>query len=216
MKYRRRTLALAMLCTGLAVPSPGPAQSTNTPAKGRLLVAREGLADPNFSRTVVLLLDYGEFGASGVVLNRPSPFRLEQLLPDLDWSALAGEPIYFGGPVAVTRAVMLFATDRQHAQESPVVGAVHVGWDLELLARMVTEPEKSDRFRVFAGHAGWAAGQLEAEIEQRGWYVFPATEADIFSEGGEQLWESFIRRTRARIAKRRLRSPEAERRTPAE
>ena len=192
------------------------AQISTALAQGKLLVAREGLQDPNFSRTVVLLLNYSESGASGVVLNRPSPFRLEQLLPDLEWSSRVEEPVYLGGPVAVTRALMLFATARNHAEGSPVVGAVHVGWDLEFLERMVTDPQENDKFRIFAGHAGWAAGQLEAEVGRRGWYVFPATGADIFSDGEEQLWETFIRKTRARIAGLQPRSPERESPTPCE
>ncbi len=199
MKRTCSRLAIT-LTLGSALLPASSAQAATALAKGKLLVAREGLRDPNFSKTVVLLLDYSDSGASGVVLNRPSPFRLEQLLSDHEWAARAREPVYLGGPVAVTRALMLFTATVNEAERSPVIGAVHVGWDLELLEQMVIDPQESDRFRVFAGHAGWAAGQLEAEVERLGWYVFPATEAEIFSSGGEQLWEAFIHRTRARTA----------------
>ena len=206
----KRTCGLLVITwtLGSALVSADSAQAATELAKGKLLVAREGLSDPNFSKTVVLLLDYGDSGASGVVLNRPSPFRLEQLLSDKEWSAQAREPVYVGGPVAVTRALMLFTKGKNEAKGSPVIGAVHVGWDLELLERLVTDPQGGDRFRVFAGHAGWAAGQLDAEVERLGWYVFPATEAEIFSSGGEQLWEAFIRKTRTRTASLRPSPPD--------
>ncbi|MCP4205217.1 MAG: hypothetical protein GY769_25180 [bacterium] len=92
-----------------------PARADAGPAKGKLLVASEDLFDPSFIRTVVLLLDYGETGAVGVILNRPTSGSLKDLLPDADWASQSPDPIYLGGPVGINQALMLSST----GQESP-------------------------------------------------------------------------------------------------
>ena len=200
MTASSRIVAAVLLVTALAQAQAPLGQSGSALAKGKLLVARESLFDPNFARTVVLLIDYGETGASGVVLNRPSPFEVDHILPDLEWSSQVKEPVYIGGPVAVTRALMLYSTDREHEGSQHVFGAVHAGWDVALLESLVTKPLPNEKFRIYAGHAGWAAGQLEAEVERLGWYVFPATLSEVFTADEDGLWRSFIKRTRTRIA----------------
>jgi putative transcriptional regulator len=65
---------------------------------------------------------------------------------------------------------------------------------------MVSHPREGEKLRIYAGHAGWAPGQLEAEIEARGWYVFPGSESAIFGNEYEELWRGLIRRTKTRIA----------------
>lgn len=177
-----------------------PAQPAASLGKGRLIVASEGLLDPNFDRTVVLLLDHGEAGSMGIVLNRPSRARLDRILPGLEGAGEIEEPFFVGGPVAIREVLMLFTTGEEHADQMHVLGTVYAGWDEELLERMLTKPRGGEKFRLYAGHAGWAPGQLEAEVEARGWHIFPATEAIIFAGGEEDLWQGFIRRTRMRIA----------------
>lgn len=181
-----------------------PAQSAASLGKGRLIVASEGLLDPNFDKTVVLLLDHGEAGSMGIVLNRPSRARLDRVFPELEGAADIEEPFFVGGPVAIHQMLMLFTTGEEHAGQMHVLGTVYAGWDGELLERMLTKPRGEEKFRLYAGHAGWAPGQLEAEVEARGWHIFPATEAIIFAGGEEDLWDEFIRRTKMRVALVRL------------
>ena len=195
-------LACTALVTALGSTSFALAQPVEGLAAGRLLVAREGLTDPNFSRTVVLLVSYGESGAMGVVLNRPSHMRLQHLLPHLQLPSESNVQIHVGGPVAIRQATILSNTDDSEHNQSQVFGKVKVSGDLGLLERMVTEPRPGEQFRVYAGHAGWAPGQLEAEVERLGWHVFPATEAIVFADGEEDLWEVFVRRSRTRVAQR--------------
>lgn len=168
--------------------------------QGKLLVARESLRDPNFSRTVLLVLSYDQTGAAAVVLNRPSHMHVDHLLPHLDLQDDANATVYIGGPVAVRRATILATADELADTGSGIVGDIHMTADLAVLERMVTEPRPGERFRVFAGHAGWAPGQLDDEMRRRSWYVLPATESVVFSEGGEALWEELVGRTRSRIA----------------
>lgn len=202
MNSRCRASVLAFLIAVLARPPATLAQFVEPLAPGKLLVASENLLDPNFSRTVVLLLHYDETGAMGVVLNRPSEVTLEHFLPDLEWASQTEEPVYVGGPVGLGYARMLFTTGENHADHKRIVGSVYAGWNLALLERLVTERHRGDRFRIFAGHAGWAAGQLEAEVAEKGWHIFPASEGLVFTDDGDELWELLIDRTRIRVARR--------------
>lgn len=197
-----RSLVLVVLLGALLITGTVAAQSTASLATGKLLVAREGLQDPNFSRTVVLLVRYDESGAMGLVLNRQSHMRLDHLLPHLERSLDDHDPVFIGGPVAVRQATILSTTDEPQVGQVPVLGNLYATGDLRLLERMVTRPSPGERFRVYAGHAGWAPGQLEAEVLSLGWFVFPATTDDVFANDGEALWEMFIRRTRSRLAMR--------------
>jgi putative transcriptional regulator len=157
------------------------------------------LGDPNFRRTVVLIVeDDEEEGTLGVVLNRPTEVHLDQVLQP--WTELAsGPPVVFrGGPISPNSALALGLA--QGGQEpvgwrsldgSPVmarVGLVDLGAPPELLAGGITS------MRVFAGYAGWGAGQLRAEIAEGAWYVLPGEPADAFAAEPERLWPSVLRR----------------------
>jgi putative transcriptional regulator len=162
--------------------------------KGKLLVATPRLTDPNFFRTVVLLLEHGEEGALGVVLNRPSRTALAEPLPQ--WEELAAQPavVFVGGPVAPDAAICLArVTTDPSAGFRPVLDRVGT-FDLERdPALAATEVEG---LRVFAGYAGWAPGQLEAEIAARGWFVLDALPDDALSPHPAELWSAVLRRQR--------------------
>jgi putative transcriptional regulator len=173
-------------------------QMTDEPATGKLLVAREDMRDPNFERSVVLLVAYGDTGAMGVVLNRQSHMHLDHLLPHLEDSPALDQPVFLGGPVATRQATILFSSDEPDGR-ARILENVYVTGDLRLLERLVTNPRPKEEYRVYAGHAGWAPGQLDAEMLRFGWHIFPADAAMIFGDT-ENLWETLIRRTRSRMA----------------
>jgi putative transcriptional regulator len=166
--------------------------------RGRLLVATPPLVDPNFDRSVVLMLEHGEDGALGIVLNRPSDTALAAVLPE--WHEHASVPgvVFSGGPVAPD-AVIALARGGTDATEGwvPVlgeVGTVDVGRDpLDLGLRL-------DALRVFVGYAGWGPGQLELELEHDAWFVVPTESDDPFSSHPDQLWREVLRRQRGRVA----------------
>jgi putative transcriptional regulator len=170
---------------------------------GQLLVATPALVDPNFDHCVVLLLDYDENEALGVVLNRPSPVPVGEILAD--WSELAGRPsvLFHGGPVS-TDSALAVAT----VPPGVVEAAEPVGWrrlfddtgiiDLDAPTELVG-PAVSG-VRIFAGYAGWGTEQLEAEIEEGSWYVVPSTPSDVFSTEPESLWARVLRRQPGELA----------------
>lgn len=166
--------------------------------RGRLLVASPALRDPNFDRTVVLLLEHTEEGALGVVLNRPSELDLAEALPE--WGALALEPavVFVGGPVQTGSLIGLAAawTDAKVEGWTPLIGRVGAV-DLEhpdALAPGVGE------VRIFSGYAGWASGQLEGELEVGAWFVLDAAPDDAFSPEPDRLWRTVLRRQGGRMA----------------
>jgi putative transcriptional regulator len=163
--------------------------------KGRLLVATPLLTDPNFDRTVILVLEDSEEGALGLVLNRPSPLAMDDPLPD--WSPLAASPpvVFVGGPVSRTSVIALARRVSRAAlpdeQFTPVVGAVGV---LDLSMDADTLSGSVDDVRVFAGYAGWGYEQLGAEIDEWAWFVVDAEPADAMSAQPETLWRDVLRR----------------------
>jgi putative transcriptional regulator len=171
---------------------------------GRLLVATPLLGDPNFRRTVILVVeDDPEGGTLGVVLNRPTEVPVGQVLEP--WTDLVTGPsvVFKGGPVSPDSALALAMA---RGADEPLgwqsldgsvmsrVGLVDLEAPPELLADGVTF------FRVFAGYAGWGPGQLRAEIDEGAWYVLPGEPADAFINEPERLWPSVLRRQGGELA----------------
>lgn len=162
-----------------------------TSLRGQLLVAVPPLLDPNFRRTVVLVTEHGADGAMGLVLNRPSPTTVAEAVPDLACLVPEGAPVLLGGPVQPT--VVLGLAEYEDPGDAPALVLGDVGLlppepDLERL------PEITRRARVFAGYAGWAAGQLDAEVDAEGWIVEPARADDVFAPDPDTLWGSVLAR----------------------
>jgi putative transcriptional regulator len=164
-----------------------------TPRPGHLLVATLVIGDPNFDRSVVLLLDHDEAGSVGVVLNRPTALAVSIALPE--WSELADEPavLFEGGPV---QANSILALGRAGAEE-PVTGWAPLPGGLATVD-LTLSPEAVggdvDALRLFSGYAGWGPGQLEGEVEGGAWWVFDAEPDDPFSADPGELWWEVVRR----------------------
>jgi putative transcriptional regulator len=166
---------------------------------GRLLAATPLLGDPNFRRTVVLIVeDDKQEGTLGVVLNRPTEVHLDQVLEA--WTELVtGPPVVFrGGPISPNSALALGLTSSgdepvgwRSLDGSPLMsrlGLVDLGAPPELLAGGIAS------MRVFAGYAGWGVGQLRDEIAEGAWYVLTGDPADAFVADPERLWQTVLRR----------------------
>jgi putative transcriptional regulator len=164
---------------------------------GRLLVASPDLGDPNFARTVVLVVNHDEEGAHGVVLNRPSTTDVGEILPEWHLYATPPQVVFQGGPVGRDSALALAArVDGRGEQDEPMgFRHVHAGIglvDLDTPAELIASEIRS--MRIFAGYAGWGSDQLEAEIDQGAWFVVDAESRDLASADPEQLWTEVLRR----------------------
>jgi putative transcriptional regulator len=147
---------------------------------GMLLLASPELLDPNFADSVVLLLDADDGGAMGVVINRPSPVPVIAVLAG--WGDIVAEPevLFRGGPVSPEGALAV-ALLRDGGLAPPGLRPV------------------TDRL-IFAGYAGWGAGQLEAEIDGGDWYVVPSLPPDAFQADPTDLWREVMRRQPGELA----------------
>ncbi len=158
---------------------------TEETLKGQLLIAVPRLGDSNFTRTVVLMLEHDEEGALGVVLNRPSNTSIADL-----WEQVCEEPcdcqlpVNLGGPVA---GPLIALHGDSGLSESDILPGVYMATEKETLDQLVRQSQT--KFLIFSGYAGWAAGQLESELDAGGWLIRPARDAVVFSRD-ENLWEA--------------------------
>jgi putative transcriptional regulator len=158
--------------------------------RGHLLIASPSLLDPNFRRTVVLVTEHTMEGAAGLVLNRPSPVEVADVVPALEPLVDDGEQVWVGGPVQPEAVLVLGEFVDPEDAAVPLFGSL--GFP------SLEEPEEvvpaTTRRRVFAGYAGWSAGQLEGELERDDWILEPAQPDDAFTDDPEQLWQDVLRR----------------------
>jgi len=173
-------VCIALLCA-IALYSISAAAQQDQPPNGVLLIAKPGLNDPTFGRSVILVTQAPDYSTVGVILNRPTSVRY------------LGKPVWMGGPVMRQVVVAVF-----RSEEAPKAAAFHVLRNVYL----TMHPEIVDgliadgkaRYRLYGGFSGWAPRQLESEFQRDGWYVMPADEAIIFREDTSKLWEELVAR----------------------
>jgi putative AlgH/UPF0301 family transcriptional regulator len=168
---------------------------------GSLLVAMPALTDPTFAGSVVYVLDHSDTGTLGVVLGRPSQVEIRDVLPG--WCDLAVAPGVFhvGGPcetdTALCLAVSPTAPSHADAPLRPVAGDVHL---VDLDSDPASLQQDVTGLRVFAGYAGWSAGQLAGEIAEGAWACVPGLPGDVLCPlAGPELWRTVLGRQTGRL-----------------
>jgi putative transcriptional regulator len=179
-----------------AVPKkdPGDFDTKEDLAKGKFLVASRQLRDPNFKETVVLLIDYGQDGAMGLVINRPSQIKLATVFPDIQALKERKDTIYVGGPVAKNQMLMLVGTPWVPEESKEVTQDVYISSSWKVLERLMKNAAKDERFRIFAGYAGWAPKQLDFEKSRGDWHVLKADAETVFDKKPTEIWQELILR----------------------
>jgi putative transcriptional regulator len=159
--------------------------------RGQLLIAGPSLLDPNFWRTVVLVVEHSDEGALGLVLNRPSETSVGEAVPQLTELVDPEQSLFIGGPVQPSAVIVLAEF------EDPSDAAVISFDDIGVLG---TETASDDpavgvrRGRAFVGHAGWGPGQLDAELDRDDWILERARREDAFSDRPLTLWVDVLTR----------------------
>jgi putative transcriptional regulator len=159
--------------------------------RGQLLIAGPGLGDPNFWRTVVLVVEHNDEGALGLVLNRPSDTTVGEAVPQLLELIEPDADVLVGGPVQQSAVIVLAEFD------DPADAALIAFEDVGILgteAGLESGLAGIRSARAFAGHAGWAAGQLDDELERGDWILEPARRSDAFARDPRRLWPSVLAR----------------------
>lgn len=156
------------------------------PAKGRLLVATEAVGGDLFGETVILLLEYGESGAMGLVVNRPTEVALSELLDDITESSGHEGTIYWGGPVEMdSLSALLHSSTPSEGADEIVTSVYRIPFD-DALEGAAADME---RIRFYLGYAGWAPGQLDYELARNSWHVLPASDEIVFADEPKRLWQ---------------------------
>ena len=181
---------------------PPPLEPENIPdfLPGYMLISESELKDPNFFRTIVLILTHDQNGAMGLVINRPSNTTLTEIAEDMDSTEFSDAPIYIGGPVDQN---YLFALHSGFLDEVKSDGAIEVGDhivfepDFSLLhtnyKKVRDEPASiPPTVRFFAGYAGWSGGQLENELKRKDWLVIPASADLVFTDNPGKTWRQAL------------------------
>jgi putative transcriptional regulator len=179
--------------------------STLPPAPGRLLVATPMLTDPSFARAVLYLLEHDASGSAAVILNRPSHTPVGQVLPE--WQEVASDPavVFAGGPVQPDGALCLGVLNEQGRRvieqgQHLLGGGAAVRPIVEDMCTVDLDSEVGQiiaitgGLRVFAGHAGWSPGQLDAELAEGAWFVLPSSSEDVFATEPSWLRRDVLRR----------------------
>jgi putative transcriptional regulator len=190
---------------GPFAPPPPP-----VPRAGALLVAHPSLVDPNFRATVVLLLNHSDEGSLGLVLNRPLVSDVADVLPT--WHDHVTEPphLFQGGPVGLDSAIGLArlpGDDGEPPGLKRLVGSIAVV-DLDAPPEIVAPAAAG--LRVYAGHAGWGAGQLDDELAEGAWFVVDSEPGDGFRGDTETLWRDVLLRQTTTVALAATYRPDAE------
>jgi len=198
----RRAIAISLLAGLLTVLHAVPAVASNefAPAsveKGVFLVASPSLVDPNFRKTVVLVVDHGPEGTLGLILNRSTNVLLSEALPNLTVLKGTTYRLFVGGPVQPDRLLLLFRLREPPAGSRSVFDGVYVGDQLEIVERIMTQAKPTNTFRAFAGSAQWAPGQLKYEMLQGAWAVLPPDATGIFDNNPATFWQDCIDRLQA-------------------
>ncbi len=171
----------------LMAPGWGGGAWAMDPAPGRFLVAAESLRDPNFAKTVVLLLHHDDQGSVGLIINQHSELPPAQLLTGVRGLERYRGTLFLGGPVELSHVSVLASMATGGAE---VLDGVYLSNDPQTLEDLLSAGEPGERaLRIFIGYAGWDGGQLEAEIAAGGWQVQAASAAQVFELDPSRLWD---------------------------
>ena len=161
--------------------------------RGRYLIAGRHLKDPNFFRTVVLVVEHNDAGSMGLVLNRPTAVQVRKALAGHFELPEASAPVYFGGPVEPLALFLLHNAAEQAGGELPVLPGLFVGANAEVFEKIVTTAAATGaKYKVFAGCAGWGPGQLEGELARGDWLTAPADPESVFHDDPYAQWERLM------------------------
>jgi putative transcriptional regulator len=208
-------LAMLAVALGVAAPAPGaaappprrpgtagplaviepapPAFRPDRPERGHFLIATPAITGPTFAQTVVLLLAHGSTGSVGLIVNRPTSLPLRDMLPDEASLRGRDDRVHLGGPVAHGELLLLVRSDAPPPDSRPVLAGVHVTASVAALREAIAAGATAQRLRAYVGYAGWAPGQLAAEIARGDWTLAPGEAELVFHDSPDAVWPALRR-----------------------
>jgi len=172
----------------------------NTIRGGIFLVADPKIKDPNFAKTVVLILHHDEGGSSGLVINRPTEQTLPELLPNIE-SVAAGERLFEGGPVLREETLTLLFRSEIPPKKAmvPVFETVYVTQEARIFASILREETQAEAYRLFMGYSGWGSEQLQNEITRGDWHLVAGDADALFEADMTRIWDRMFARSQRRF-----------------
>ena len=165
---------------------PAVVDADPRPAQGKLLVATDLVQGELFANTVILMLHYDDTGAFGLVVNRPTEVKPEELLDDEEGMAGYTGTLFWGGPVHMDSLRALLRSDEPPEGAEKIVASVYL---VSFEAALEQGPADPATLRLFIGYAGWAPGQLDYELARGSWRVLPGSDDLVFADQPETLWK---------------------------
>ncbi|HVC29781.1 MAG TPA: YqgE/AlgH family protein [Steroidobacteraceae bacterium] len=153
-----------------------------------LLAARGAISDPNFKGSIVLVMNNIGPAPVGVIINRPMPLFVSRLFPKVGSLSHVHDRVYYGGPVGFGKVWYLFRARAAPTGAIRVCDGVYLSADRELLLKLLGRKQPMKGLRIIVGHAGWAPGQLQAEIEGGAWRPRRADAQSIFNPKPLRPW----------------------------
>jgi putative transcriptional regulator len=150
------------------------------------------MQDPRFRRSVVLLLEHGENGSLGLIVNKVTEISLPQVLPDLKDSGRESNWLFFGGPVGLDGILFLTRNVEPPERAEHVMEDVYYSGDRNLLEEFLGQNKGAGELRVFLGNSGWSPGQLAAEIAEGAWRLVLGDSDTLFEKDLDDLWPDLI------------------------
>jgi putative transcriptional regulator len=172
-------------------------------SKGKLLVATSRITDPRFRETVILLINYDRSGTVGLIINRPTGVKFSTLFPGIKELQKRPDTVFIGGPVGMEQFFMLIRSAVPPEESIHVFRDIYVSTSMGLFKRAAQGGKGEEKFRLYAGYAGWAAGQLERELSRGDWHILKADPDTVFGNDPEKIWQDLIRRSSGIQVKRK-------------
>lgn len=173
---------------GASAGSVASGKATANTMTAILLVAQGAVSDPNFGGSIVVVMNNIGPAPVGIIINRPTPLPVSRFFPKLKHLAQAHDKVYFGGPVEFGDVWFLFRAKAAPATAVKVCDGVYVSYDGKLLLKLLHRDKPMAGLRLFIGHAGWAPGQLQAEIAAGAWAPKRVDADSIFNPQSELPW----------------------------
>lgn len=189
--------AAVLCCTAVAA---GQSTSIKDLGVGKILVSSRGLPDPNFAQSVLVLLQYDEKGALGLMINRRTQAPISRVLKDLDTAKRGSDPVYMGGPVELDAVFALLKSPKKPDDATAVLTDVYVVSSKSPLEKALAAGSGPGDLRVYLGYCGWGGGQLENEVRVGGWWIFQGNSGLVFDPDPASVWSRLIARTEEQIA----------------
>ncbi len=155
---------------------------------GCFLISNSTIQDPNFTNTVVLIIDHDENGAFGLIVNRPGDSTLFDVLDGVD-EAAKGTNLFQGGPVRPDALFILHGNAEAAEAGDEVIDGVYMSSSRSLLDQLV---DSETDFHVYNGYSGWGPGQLESEIKMKTWVTMPARADVVFHKNPDVVWREAL------------------------